>query len=84
MRIAEFSESSNLWTHIAPFGIPKGMPVRASLSTIKPGLLLDPMRLEYVAGPKNNDGVMFDPRCNELLIARIEVVGRPGLKPIIF
>jgi hypothetical protein len=35
MWIAEFSESSNLWTHIAPFGIPKGMPVRASLSTIK-------------------------------------------------
>jgi hypothetical protein len=55
------------------------MPVRASLSTIKPGLLLDPMRLEYVAGPKNNDGVMFDPRCNELLIARIEVVNWPGL-----
>jgi hypothetical protein len=32
-----------------------------------------------VVGPKGNDGVVFDPRCNELLIARIEVVGRPGL-----
>jgi hypothetical protein len=40
--------------------------------------------LKYVVGPKDNDGVVFDPRCNELLIARIEVVGRPGLKPIIF
>ena len=28
--IAEFRESSNLWTHIAPLGIPGGMPVWAS------------------------------------------------------
>ena len=33
MWIAEFCESSNLWTHIAPFGIPKGMLVRASFIT---------------------------------------------------
>lgn len=32
MWIAEFSESSNLWTHIAPSGIPEGMPVWVSLS----------------------------------------------------
>ena len=32
-----------------------------------------------MAGLKDNDGVVFDPRCNELFIARIEVVGRPGL-----
>ena len=31
MWIAEFSESSNLWTHIAPSGIPEGMPVWVSL-----------------------------------------------------
>lgn len=30
MWIAEFRESSNLWTHIAPLGIPGGMPVWAS------------------------------------------------------
>ncbi|WP_220702595.1 hypothetical protein, partial [Pseudomonas prosekii] len=35
--------------------------------------------LKYVVGPKDNDGVVFDPRCNELFIARIEVVDRPGL-----
>jgi hypothetical protein len=33
MWIAEFSESSNLWTHLAPFGIPKGMPVWVSLNS---------------------------------------------------
>ena len=32
-----------------------------------------------MVGPKDNDGVVFDPKCNELLIARIEVVGRPCL-----
>jgi len=30
MWIAEFSESSNLWTHLALFGIPKSMPVWVS------------------------------------------------------
>ena len=30
MWIAEFSESSNLWTHLAPFGIPRGTPVWVS------------------------------------------------------
>ena len=33
MWIAEFSESSNLWTHIAPSGIPEGMPVWVSLTS---------------------------------------------------
>ena len=36
MWIAEFSESSNLWTHIALFGIPKSMLVWVSVNTSKP------------------------------------------------
>lgn len=35
--IADIRESSNLWTHIAPFGIPKGMPVWASFLPQTPG-----------------------------------------------
>jgi hypothetical protein len=35
MWIAEFSESSNLWTHIALFGIPKSMLVWVSVNTSK-------------------------------------------------
>ena len=39
MWIAEFSESSNLWTHIAPWGIPQGMPVRESVKLSKPSIV---------------------------------------------
>ena len=42
------------------------MPVRASLSTLKPGLSLGPVTVKVVA-PKGNGGVVFDPRCNELI-----------------
>ena len=35
MWIAEFSESSNLWTHIALSGIPKSMLVWVSVNTLK-------------------------------------------------
>jgi len=50
MWIAEFSESSNLWTHIAPSGIPEGMPVWVSLisqprQVSQPVLLLGCWRL---------------------------------------
>jgi len=34
MWIAEFSESSNLWTHLAPLGIPRGAPVWVSWNTL--------------------------------------------------
>ena len=36
MWIAEFSESSNLWTHIALFGIPESMPVWVSINSQPP------------------------------------------------
>ena len=36
MWIAEFSESSNLWTHIALFGIPESMPVWVSTNSQLP------------------------------------------------
>jgi hypothetical protein len=35
MWIAEFRESLNLWTHLAPLGIPRGMPVWVSLELSK-------------------------------------------------
>ena len=36
MWIAEFSESSNLWTQLAPLGIPRGTPVWVSWNPQKP------------------------------------------------
>ena len=41
MWIAEFSESSNLWTHLAPLGIPRGTPVWVSWNSQNP-LFFDP------------------------------------------
>jgi len=45
MWIAEFSESSNLWTHIAPSGILEGMPVWVSLLSQSSGNLF-PLHLD--------------------------------------
>jgi hypothetical protein len=51
MWIAEFSESSNLWTHIAPSSILEGMPVWVSL-IYQPntGLILVGVWMMKVAG----------------------------------
>jgi len=38
MRIAELSESSNLWTQIALPGIPGSMPLWVSVLSISPGV----------------------------------------------
>jgi hypothetical protein len=57
------------------------MPVRASLSTLKPGLLLGPA-VEQTADPKDNGRVRGDPGCSELL-ARVRTVARLGLDQFI-
>jgi hypothetical protein len=46
MWIAEFSESSNLWTHIALFGIPKSMLVWVSVNTSKLLIFFESFGLE--------------------------------------
>ena len=78
MWIAEFSESSNLWTHLAPLGIPRGTPVWVSWNSQKTPPLVE--RIFGLGGlfagftlkrapPKWISGVCFaDPWCDNTFL----------------
>ena len=56
------------------------MPVRASLSPLKPGLLLDLGLTLGMTGPKDNDGVCEDPSTLSFLSTyQVEVQARSYL-----